>query len=704
MLKMLDGTWEMTASYLYAEETANIGLHVTGLPLKNVGDVLGEPGLAGVVEDGHWNLYLPSLKADLASIALHGGLTGKGVKFGSQTADTLYVQTTLENGRFIIPVEAHRGPEPKGPATLPATLPAVAPTAVANGGTTPNAPTKAAPASPVVLARSGNAPATAPAGDVARAAPEAAPLGVLKATLSAPAADPHHIDVDGLSLSNWPVPLGGQGSQLLAAGGAKHLSIDLPKADSANEAERKIRITTDPVVLTADVRLAGKPAGSVSVTVEGLGRVFDVSHVGGQVLGSTLYGQAFIDLDHPLLIAGEFRADHVDAARLAEVDESFKAVNGTFNFFARIAPARNKEALEPLAMDFGWDASEGAKYANSAELGSARMRAYLNLDQRWGLVRAVLEDEKKPAIPPVERPGKSKAPPDRPEVPDVNTIHLAGGVMKVWGRVVRNEDEAGRRGRDVDVDAPAAGVAVVRPRTRSSTPATPPAGPMQGRMDGQVNLYGSTGIYDAPPAKTAGPGLAAGRSTGGPGRLAPSQRPVSTEAAPNPNAPFLERLVGSLYGSGAVELQQTNLANFSVISFLYNAMHLGGDMNAPTGNGDATFRVEAGKLDITALHYFNRGVEVRALATVRDLKKIPDSPIAGSAVGSIRPLKNINLPGFIEVDQILRVLQSSATSVSIGGTVRHPSVSIILFGDLGQEMREFLTGDIKMQTQGSAGQ
>ena len=158
-----------------------------------------------------------------------------------------------------------------------------------------------------------------------------------------------------------------------------------------------------------------------------------------------------------------------------------------------------------------------------------------------------------------------------------------------------------------------------------------------------------------------------------------------------------------IFGDGYVSIGEADLAQVGVVNVLYNFMHLGTDLQRPTGTGYAALRLEADTLELTRAYYFNRGTEVRAAGTVADIWSVPDSPLSASAVGSLRPLKDVQLPFLADVDQILGAIQSDAVTVQVTGTVRKAVVNPIAFQQLGQGMRRFLLGDVKSETGGSAG-
>ncbi|HXE54394.1 MAG TPA: hypothetical protein VN541_15335, partial [Tepidisphaeraceae bacterium] len=188
----------------------------------------------------------------------------------------------------------------------------------------------------------------------------------------------------------------------------------------------------------------------------------------------------------------------------------------------------------------------------------------------------------------------------------------------------------------------------------------------------------------------------------------PSTRPATAGATSPTTAPatslatgdqmdVLQRLLRTTTVDGTVRISQSDLGNFGPISFLYNAMHLGGNMRVPTGHGTIALHMEQGTLHIPNLYYFNRGIEVRGVATATQMWNLPDNPIEGSAVGTARPLKNIKLPLFAEADAILSGLQGQLTSIQFKGTVKDPKKDYIRqlgLTQMGSELRQLLLGEV----------
>ena len=129
---------------------------------------------------------------------------------------------------------------------------------------------------------------------------------------------------------------------------------------------------------------------------------------------------------------------------------------------------------------------------------------------------------------------------------------------------------------------------------------------------------------------------------------------------------------------------------------LYDALRVSTAPKKPIGHGSLDLTLENSTLTLRELRYFNRGVEARAASiSIANIFKLPDSPLDGYIVGSARPLADIKLPFFADVDQILTVLQSGLTTVKIEGTVRNPKAKIVPFSEVSDALRRLLIGDVK---------
>jgi hypothetical protein len=627
-LKILGGDWDLGATYSFGAEMTTVNFSVKQLPLEQVADAARVGALTGTL-DGKWTLHVPGLKASARRVGLEGEVQAHGVKTPSVVVDQLDAKTFMEGGQCTLKD---------------------------------------------VLARAGRD-------------------GIAKvAALSLPMAGDRRVEVTGLELTGWPLTAPDASASATVSGGSERLTVDLPEPNAPNPAGRKLRAFSQSLSLRTSVVTNGVAAGDVAVVAGLEGRLIDVRSVRGSLYGSEVDGQAVIDFDHPLLARATVYIDGLDPAAVAAAFPGATAVTGLFNVSIRVEPNRDPNALEPLSLEVNIK-SRNAKYGQSVDIGNARFLAYMNLDPYFRPIRVVLADQPRPvgtppkivptAVPaergagrgrvrdpakgPTPTPGRDSAAPLRKDPPDINTVEIAGGLMKVWLRLVRNEDEAGREGATSVTTHVRLGFENLS-MNQLVHAADKQAAPTPGLIDGSVVLYGTTGIK--PPKSER------------------KDRPTTQ----GPQLTFLERVTRSLYGDGAVTIRKADLGHTTIIGGLYNVMRLGTEGNAPNGFGDAAFRIEPDRLIITDSYYFNRGVEARALVTVEELHNIPKSPIRGNVVGSARPLKNIDLPLIPDLDRLLSAIQATSTSIEVSGLLNAPQVRVILFQELNNAMRDLLLG------------
>jgi hypothetical protein len=230
---------------------------------------------------------------------------------------------------------------------------------------------------------------------------------------------------------------------------------------------------------------------------------------------------------------------------------------------------------------------------------------------------------------------------------DPSLIRIADGIVRVWGRVAPHRDGDVFPALELNLDRLSLDQVVHAVNSKH--------GPMPGRLSGTIRLIGS-----------------------------PKEK---------------ERMSGT----GHLELVESDIGNLPIFSQLYNAMRLNFSADAPNGHGSADLFLETSTLGITNIRYFNRGADARARIEIEDVWKGGDSPIYGSAVGSLRPFKNLKLPFMADVDEVLNVLQSNVTSVVLQGTVADQQTRPVPFAELNTAMKSFLLGDIRAETRGGAG-
>jgi hypothetical protein len=159
-----------------------------------------------------------------------------------------------------------------------------------------------------------------------------------------------------------------------------------------------------------------------------------------------------------------------------------------------------------------------------------------------------------------------------------------------------------------------------------------------------------------------------------------------------------------MVGEATVKITDSDLVSWPPLKAMYDLMHLGLNPQKPTGHGSIAARIEQGNLSITRAYYFNRGIEARGVIDVKRIWDMPDSPISGQIVGTAQPLKNTKLPFLADINDVMKSLQATTTPIGVRGTVFEPEAYAIVFQELGDVMKRFLTGDVESETRGTAGQ
>jgi hypothetical protein len=154
-----------------------------------------------------------------------------------------------------------------------------------------------------------------------------------------------------------------------------------------------------------------------------------------------------------------------------------------------------------------------------------------------------------------------------------------------------------------------------------------------------------------------------------------------------------------LTGQGDLTLTHSDLAGTGPISLVYDLMNLTHDPKKPVGTGRLEFTIQHRSATITALHYSDKGREIRLSGEIADLTALPDSPISLIVVGSARPLSSLNIPGLTDIGDALQTIQHDAFTVRVTGTLAQPREKAIPFTDIGQEMKNLLFGDVQAATE-----
>ena len=138
--------------------------------------------------------------------------------------------------------------------------------------------------------------------------------------------------------------------------------------------------------------------------------MLDISKINFRILSGTGGGKATVDLSRPLLASGQIRWDKVDAATLATFIPAAEGLGGIFSGAITISPARDPRPLAPVRVDINV-ASTGGHF-RTVDIGG---RGLLT----WHAVAYVDSDR---------------------VVLDHSDLFVAGGLVKVWGRVDKRRD------------------------------------------------------------------------------------------------------------------------------------------------------------------------------------------------------------------------------------------------------------------------
>jgi hypothetical protein len=468
-----------------------------------------------------------------------------------------------------------------------------------------------------------------------------------------------HIDL-GATVSNWPIDIPGAAAGLTASVSIPHAAIDLPNPSSPDLAQRKLHVTAPQINLSASTTLRGDQLGNIVAYAGVDGQKVDVRAVHMKLLGGRLDGQAYADPDRPLNATAEFTWEKIDFKKLALIFPQLNQMSGEMTGSVRLAPATVPRPREPLALVITNQFRAGAW--RTLPIQDFRIAAYVGPNQQspgagW---RVVLEDSNI----------------------DPSFIHADKGTIALWGRFGTHANGSSSQAQltlqDIDLNT---AIHAIDPESAA----------MPGKLSGTIMLI----RVPAPPQNLPGMAFA---------RMFPGQpsNPFGDSTPPPRDQSTLRLLIEPVYAEGALTLSRTNLLNFGPFAFLYNAANLFHNDRTALGDGNVEFHLERGKLSIEHLRYFNRGTEIRAVATIGQIWNIPNSPISGTGFVTGRPLKDLKLPFLSDFDSVFVAIQSSLalTGARIDGTLKnHRLIGPIGVTDMTDEMRRFLVGDVKKDLQ-----
>lgn len=477
----------------------------------------------------------------------------------------------------------------------------------------------------------------------------------------------------GLQLTNFPIDVPSAGAGVLLSGGSSQIMVFLPNANAADADARQLRVNTELDVRSVvsiesqpdpNGRQTMQPEGSIRTLIGMNGRVIDLREISGELLGGTISGNGIVDIDQ-LVTRSRLNIgwQGLQSDRVVRLYPALKGFGGTYSGSARLAPATGPRPLEPLQLDVTSYASDG--HWKTIEIGNAELHAFLGArTRRFTNASATMLD----------LIGSDR---------QASGVQVGGGRVNFWFSSSGHVDLSPTPNGDEEPS----GVTVSNQLNLSMT-----------------NIDIDQFVKAFEPTFKGGYGKLAGKVTL---LAAPHSQPLTVLAQsttrpttgpatmPNNQDTALQRVLATTTMDANVAIDHSDLGNFGPISFLYNAMHLGGGPRTPTGHGTISTHMEKGKLHVSRLYYFNRGIEVNGVATVDQIWNLPDCPLEGSASGTARPLKNIRLPLFAEADALLSSLQGTLTNIMFDNTLRNPGkFQIVSLAQLGGELRGLLLGEL----------
>lgn len=156
-------------------------------------------------------------------------------------------------------------------------------------------------------------------------------------------------------------------------------------------------------------------------------------------------------------------------------------------------------------------------------------------------------------------------------------------------------------------------------------------------------------------------------------------------------------------GSGELKISQSNLTGSTIMASVYRLMNVRLVSQKPSGTGEARWRIDGGNAQITYLHYFDRGVEILGAGELQNIWSMPQSPLNGYVIGTVRPFKNLHIPFIPQAKSILNALESSVSTVQVAGTWAHPTATPVVFKNLGTAIKEIFVNAIVGNPSASSG-
>jgi hypothetical protein len=458
-----------------------------------------------------------------------------------------------------------------------------------------------------------------------------------------------------VAFSAFPIEIPSAAVGLQLWGGSSAINIYLPDAKSKDADAQKLRATTDLNIRTV-VAINNQPEGEIRTIARMQGRAVNLKST-GDILGGAIAADAAVDIDHlPTQTRANITWKDLQSDRVVRLYPEMKGLGGTYSGSAVLQPATVGRPLEPLAVDVYSSSAKG--HFRAIAIGDAELHAFI------GDHRLIASDAR------------------------ASTFHVAGGAVDYWFASSGHIDTLPLpNGQEKPIGITVSNQLNLTLRSLNIDQFVSAVDP--GHKPGFGRLGGELFLLSAPQRRT----LSAGASA----TTAPTTGPAAAAQSAAKKQEALRNVLRSSTLDGMLAIADSDMGNYGPIAALYNLMHLGINSRSPTGYGTIALHMEQGILHISDFHYFNRGIEIRGIATVPETWKLEKSPIEGAAFGTVSPLKNIKLPLFAELDAVLTGLQKSVTTEEFKGTVENPIkdyVRPVSLSQLGSELRGILLGEI----------
>jgi hypothetical protein len=443
-----------------------------------------------------------------------------------------------------------------------------------------------------------------------------------------------------IKFTSFPVALG-NGADIRINGGSKQIDMLLPDNSATDPAERQFRVNAPAVDLKVAIDMNKKQQGQLELTAAMDGRIAELKKLEGEILGGKIAATAATDIDHLDQANANITWDGIQSSRIIALYPQLQGLAGAFSVKARMQPAVVARPLQPLQVD-----------------------AYLYCDKaRWrditlgdGQLHAFADPYSNQFI-------ASNA--------QATSMQVAGGSADFWYSASRHLDTIfDADGNEIPSGVTLSNLLNLTLKDINLDPFVTSFSPKHGL--GLGKLSGRIYTLSAPQTKLLAD-------------MASQATTMPTTAAASQS--LMQHILATTTVNGDLTIDHSNLAAYGPITVLYNLMHLGANSRTPTGTGSVNLAMEQGTLHVKQLHFFNKGIEVLAVADIDRTWELPDCPIHGSAAGSLQLLRNIKIPVLAEANSVLQQLQGQLTGVEFAGTLLEPTknhihqISLSQFGD-----------------------